>query len=47
MTRYRPGDASFTTTIGICWPASDSEPSSRRSFSGRRIRSPSLRRSIW
>lgn len=47
MTRYRPGSDAGTTTIGICWPTSDKEPSNRRSFSGRRTRSPSCRRSSW
>lgn len=47
ITTYRPGSAAATTTIDTCWPTSDKEPSSRRSFSGRRTRSPSCRRSSW
>lgn len=39
ITTYRPGSsASATTTIGTCWPLSDSDPSSRRSASARRTR---------
>lgn len=47
ITTYRAGSTAATTTIGTCWPTSDKEPSSRRSFSGRRTRSPSCRRSSW
>jgi len=41
MTTYLPACAAATTTIGTCWPTSESEASSRLSFSGRRTRSRS------